>query len=246
VLLLLPPSETKRDGGANGSSLSLDALSFASLADPREVALAALTELMADVTVAARALGLGPTQGHELERNRVVRTSAVMPAIERYTGVLYDALEVATLDADARGFAQAHVAIHSALFGLVAANDPIPAYRMSHNTRLVGPSLSAIWKRPIERALTEHGGFIVDVRSGSYARLGPAPAGSTVVRVVTRGADGSKEALSHVNKKAKGEFTRAVLKAGIAHDSPRSLISWARGEGITLEAVHEGVVELVV
>jgi uncharacterized protein len=246
VLLLLPPSETKRDGGARGSSLSIDALSFGSLAEPREIALAALTDLMADTARAARALHLGPTQAHELERNHAVRSSAVMPAIERYTGVLYDALDVVTLDSDARQFAHDHVAIHSALFGLVAANDPIPAYRMSHNTRLAGPSLSAIWKRPVQRALSERGEFILDLRSGSYARLGPAPAGSTVVRVVTRTRGGSTEALSHFNKKAKGEFTRAVLTAGIVHDSAQSLISWARGEEITLEAVHEEVVELVV
>ena len=61
-----------------------------------------------------------------------------MPAIDRYTGVLFDALDAPSLDADAREFARETVVVHSALFGLVGALDEIPAYRLSHDSRLPG------------------------------------------------------------------------------------------------------------
>ena len=40
-----------------------------------------------------RALKLGPKQAAEVDRNRAIRRSPTMPALERYTGVLYDALD---------------------------------------------------------------------------------------------------------------------------------------------------------
>ena len=93
MLLLLPPSETKRDGGVEGSALDLEALEFASLTPQRRAALAALARLSRSVGESMRALALGQSLRFEVDRNRAVRTSPTMPAIDRYTGVLYDALD---------------------------------------------------------------------------------------------------------------------------------------------------------
>jgi uncharacterized protein len=246
MLLLLPPSETKRDGGKAGTALELTALSFPSLHETRERVLAAFERMMANPTTASTALALGPTQAHELERNISVRSSAVMPAIERYTGVLYDGLDAATLSASARRFASSHLAIHSALFGLVLADDRIPAYRLSHNTRLPGTTLSSSWKSPITTALAERDEFVLDLRSESYAALGPAPQGSVTIRVVTESPTGVRKALSHFNKKAKGEFTRAVVEAAIDHESVQSLLGWASANGIRLESGNAAHLDLVV
>ena len=51
---------------------------------------------------ARAALGLSEGQTDELERNRALRSAPTRPAIEQYTGVLYDALDAGTLDAAAR------------------------------------------------------------------------------------------------------------------------------------------------
>ena len=121
--LLLPPSETKRDGGAGGSSLELARLAHAeALMESRSAVLEALAALVAgDDQSAARALKVGAKLASaELARDRAVRSSPTMAAIERYTGVLYDALDAGTLSPAARSRADAHVIVHSALFGLVA------------------------------------------------------------------------------------------------------------------------------
>lgn len=245
MLLLLPPSETKRDGGADGSRLDLAELGFPSLAPQRRAALAALARLSRSVGESMSSLGLGPTQRSEVDRNRTVRTSPVMPAVDRYTGVLYDGLDAPTLSTPEREFAARHVAIHSALFGLIRTEDPIPAYRLSHDSRLPGVSLRGHWRGPITAEIAARTDLVLDLRSESYAALGPAPVGAWYVRVVTEAASGRRVALSHFNKKAKGEFVRAVIEGGVDHDTVDSLLEWATGRGIRLEAGAPGELDLV-
>lgn len=246
MLILLPPSETKRDGG-DGPPLDLAALSFPALTAARKQTLAAVKAMSRNLAAAAGMLRLGPASSVEAARNRVIATSGTMPAIDRYDGVLFDEMDAATLPADARRFAGEHLAIGSALFGVTGALDPIPAYRLSHDSRLPGTaSLGRIWKGPLTAALAGRDGLVLDLRSEGYAALGPAPAGSLYVRVVSADGDGRKRALNHFNKKGKGAFTRRLLLAGIDHPDVASLLVWAAGEGVRLEPGAVGELDLVV
>lgn len=250
MLLVLPPSETKRDGGAEGSALDLGALGYPELTAARRTVVSALKTLSRSVGASNAALGLGPTQRFEIDRNRVVTSAPVLSAMDRYTGVLYDGLAVQSLTPAERSFAAEHVAIQSALFGLLRAGDPIPAYRLSHDSRLPGLPLRRHWSgavaRVLETLLAERPGVVLDLRSEAYAALGPRPAGAMYLRVVTEDSRGRRVALSHFNKKSKGEFTRAVIAAGIDHGSVDSLIAWASEQGIRLEPGATGELDLVV
>ena len=241
MLLLLPPSETKRDGGTL-PPLDLDGLAFAGLREPRSVVVAATRELAHDADAMMRALKLGPRQSAEVDRNRRLLDSPTMAAIDRYTGVLFDALDASSLDGAAREFARAHLAVHSALLGLVGGLDAIPAYRLSHDSRLPGLRLKSVWRNPLSSVLARHDGLVVDLRSEGYADLGPAPlrADSVYVRVVSIGEDGRRRALNHFNKRAKGMFTRALLTDRPELRSRRDLIDWARGAGFVLDSPAGG------
>jgi len=245
VLLVLPPSETKRDGG-DATPLDLTALGFPALAAERRQIVAALKALSRSVADSTAALRLGSTQRSEIDRNRAVASSPTMPALDRYTGVLYDGLEVTTLSTKERAFAHDHVVIHSALFGLVRAGDPIPAYRLSHDARLPGISLRRHWSASVTRQLAEYDGLVLDLRSEAYAKLGPAPPGAWYVRVLSEDARGRRLALSHFNKKSKGEFARAIVEEGADHATVESLIAWATASGIRLERGAVGELDLVV
>ena len=248
MLVLLPPSETKRDGGIPDTALDLGALSFPELGRQRREALAGVRRVSRSVAVATHALGLGPTQKFEIERNRTLGSSPVMPAIDRYTGVLYDGLGADALEVAARAFVERSVVIHSALFGLVRAADPIPAYRFSHDSRVPGMPLGRLWREPISRVLAGQDGLILDLRSEIYADLGPAPerSSSAFLRVVTRDSGGTKRALNHFNKKGKGEFVRALATGGRHIASIDDLISWSHSVGLTLERGAPGELDLVV
>ena len=247
MLILLPPSETKREGGPEGSRLQFASLGFPALTAGRRAALTALHELSADPAAAAGALKLGPTQAGEAARNRRLRRAPVLPSIDRYDGVLYESLDASTLDDGARAFAHEHLAIASALFGLTRALDPIPAYRLSADSRLPALRLKAHWSAPVAAEVAARPGLILDLRSEAYAALGPAPErrDAVFVRVVTE-EGGRRRALNHFNKAGKGALTRRLLLAGLDHPDVDSLLAWASAEGVRLEPGAPGELDLVV
>ena len=208
--------------------------------------LAAVRSLCSNRVEAAAALGLSKAQYFEIDRNRHVRKSAVLPAIDRYTGVLFDAVDAGSLPEPARSFVGNHVVIHSALFGLLGALDPIPAYRLSQDSRLPSFALKKVWREPISAELRGLTGLVLDLRSESYVALGPASESAVFLRVVTLGPDGTRRALNHFNKKAKGEFVRALALAQIDHADLDSLVAWAKGQGIQLEHGAVGELQLIV
>lgn len=236
MLILLPPSETKRAGGT-GRSLSLDTLRFPELTDARRVLTTEVVELAADRDATIVALKLGPKQHAEVDVNRQLWESPTMPALDRYTGVLYDALDAGSLDAASRDLASRHVVVHAALFGPVGGLDPIPAYRLSHDSRVPGRPMKRHWNAVVAEALAREDGLLLDLRSEAYVALGPAPArpNSAYLRVLTDGPNGSRRALNHFNKKAKGEFTRAILQSGRVFADLDELLVWAPTAGIRLE-----------
>ncbi|WP_295786091.1 YaaA family protein [uncultured Microbacterium sp.] len=249
MLVLLPPSETKRPGG-EGAPLDLGALALPALRSPREAVVDALVALSADEDEAARVLKLSAKRRHEVADNAALRTAATMPAVDRYTGVLFDALDAGTLDAAARSWLGEHVGIHSAPFGPVAALDPIPAYRLAAGTSLPGvPALRRVWAAAVTEALrAEAPAFVLDLRSEAYVALGPVPADvpTAYVRVVTAGESGAVRALNHFNKHAKGELVRALAQSRPDIEGLDDLVAWAGASGWTMRPGAPGEVNLVV
>jgi uncharacterized protein len=241
VLVLLPPSETKRAGG-HGGPLDLGALSFPELTDVRATLVGTLTALAADPPAARAALGLSPAQDGEIARNAALTSSPALPAIERYTGVLYDALAVGTLTRAQRRRADARLAVGSALFGLVGAADRIPAYRLSAGSALPGlPTLRGIWRPALEPVLKGIDDLVVDLRSGAYAALAPVP-GAVTVRVETERPDGSRAVVSHDSKAHKGRLARILATTTAEPSDVARVRTLLRRAGERVE--HDGGDEL--
>ena len=237
--VLLPPSETKRVGGVGRFHDS--ALAHASaLGSARERVKLALRELSADEPAAITALKLGAKSRSDLVHNRVLETSGTMPSIERYTGVLYDALGVMELGGDARQWIAAHVLVQSSLFGLIGADDPIPAYRLSASSRLKvdGANFQTLWRDAHESIDWRGLGWILDLRSKDYAALAPLPEGiGTALQVTQRSADGTVKALNHFNKAAKGDLVRRLARSQARLENANQLADWATANGLE---VHLG------
>lgn len=237
MLILLPPSEGKRAGGEPEARLALSELRFDRLTPQRADTLRAVSALAADVTESLRALRLRPERAAEAAKNLVVQSSPVMPAALRLTGVLYDALDTASLPDLARDFLGRCVVIHTALLGPVGAMDRIPDYRLSADSRIPGLVLKRVWSAPVADELARVPGLIIDARSKAYAALGPAPrrADSVALHVVSEGPGGVRRALNHFNKTAKGEFVRALALGGEPEFDLDGLLAWGRREGFRLE-----------
>jgi len=245
VLVLLPPSETKADGG-RGAPLDHAALSFPELNPTRTKIADALVELAGDVQASITVLGITERQAGEVTRNAQLWTSPTMPALRRYTGVLYDALDVKSFTK--AGLAKAHrrLAVTSSLFGVVSATDPIPAYRLSGGNSL--PALGTIrgmWKPALEPVLQNIDDLVVDLRSGTYSAFANLRPDAVTVRVVTENAKGERVTVSHFNKAYKGRLAHVLAVTRAEPSTVDQLAKVIRKAGFVVERTGDHALDLI-
>jgi uncharacterized protein len=239
VLILLPPSEGK-SAPRRGKPLDFATLDFPDLTPARERVLDALIELCeGDPEVAAKTLGIGGTQLDLVTLNRGLRSNPTARADQVYSGVLYDALDVATLSTAARRRATARLAVTSSLFGMVRPSDRIPAYRLSGDATLpgLGP-VAGVWREHLGAVatVTIGRGLLVDLRSGMYGAFWrPAPDLKVATVRVLHEHQGQRKVVSHFNKATKGRIVRALLESGADPRTPARLAEALRDLGWTVE-----------
>lgn len=215
MLFLIPPSEGKT-AATKGPKLNLKKLPFPNLTGQRETLIDALSQLCVNQPKkATEILELGPTQLDLLDLNSTLKTSRCAPAIDIYTGVLFDHFGYSTLNARGKQRANDSILIASALFGFVRPDSLIPAYRLSGSTVLpsIGP-LSKFWKPELGEVLEECGSeLVIDMRSGTYAKLTPIPHRDSYIelKVMTR-VKGVLKSVTHFNKATKGDILRASFQ----------------------------------
>jgi hypothetical protein len=266
VRLLLPPSEAKRTGGQPSSSLGLGSGSGSGLglglgfesspiaAHRREIA-AALVDFCRDQpTAAAVALALpARSRAEDLLANQVVLDAPVRPALDRYAGTVYEGLDVASLTATGRRRALASVLIFSGLFGVLTADEAIPAYRLPVAAALpdVG-NLTAYWRSALRTRLPELIGdeLVVDMRSSDYSAMW-RPTGSlrdqvVVVRVLSEQPGGRLAVISYPSKHGKGRLARALLSSRAATTSMTHIAQrWTDAGGRDAITRSSGQLDLV-
>lgn len=245
MLVLLPPSETKAIGG-DGPPLDLGALSFPALNAIRDSLVDEIVLLADDLPASLAALGISERQHDEVRRNAELWRSPTLPALARYTGVLYDALDFAGLHDAARRRAQDRLAVASALFGLVRGGDQIPAYRLSAGSKPPKtPSLREAWRPVLEPLLADSAELLVDLRSGAYAALAKAPH-AVIVRVLTENRRGERTVVSHHNKSVKGSLARALAETPREPSTVDDVVEVAGAAGLRVERPGPRSLDLIV
>lgn len=230
MLILLPPSETKRSGGV-GISIDKSAIIWAALDPARDRLIAEISKICSDPAVAKRVFKLGPKSLGDLEANKQLMSAPTMAAIERYAGVVYDAIDYPSLSEVAKQRVQERLFIQSALFGLLPATEQIPYYRFSASTKLPGLNLRELWidaHKAVWPRLTRP---ILDMRSKAYAEINPIPQNLESYSVDV--FDQSGRALNHFNKKAKGLFVKSALENNL--ETIEQLPEIAKAVGLTAE-----------
>lgn len=240
MFILLPPSEAKQSGGSGlaWSKSRTDPARLlgagSELADVRDAVLSEVSALCArDPVAAAAALKLpAGTVDDTCKHNANVFDCPTMPALDRYTGVVYQGLDVATLSRAARRIADASVLIFSGGVGVTRGGDLVPWYRVPASARLpVAGPVAALWRPPLAillpNVLGDH--LAIDLRSSDYAALWRPPAtGGRVLtlRVLQQRKVGRKkveQVVSYHSKINKGRIARALIAAAALRRPAKSL-----------------------
>ncbi|UDY35668.1 YaaA family protein [Dermatobacter hominis] len=236
-LILIPPSEGKAPGGGGPpwtpGTMAVD------LDHRRERVMAALRSAMRrNAAERGRLLGVkGEALAAATEANRSIATSPTMPAAERFTGVLYDALSLSTLAADARARADGSLLVLSGVFGLVAPSDPIPDHKLKMSVSIgrLG-KLSTWWRDAVSAELAERaaGRTVWNLLPNEHAAaVALAGVAQTTVTFLEPGRDGQLVAVAHWNKLLKGSLVRHLLEQ--PGTAPDDLADWDHPEGFRLD-----------
>lgn len=145
-VILLPPSEGKDSGGTASKPWSCESGVFGD----------ALGQYRCDVAAQLRALKGGDqkllgVKGVHLEhaqyQNRQLVGSPSLPAWQRYTGVVWDHLNLGSMPTPQRTAATKRIFIPSGMAGVVRATDALPDYRLKMGARLAPFGLMSTWWR---------------------------------------------------------------------------------------------------
>lgn len=233
MLVLLPPSEAKSPGGSGPPAGARPSLSTPRLAGARATLVQALRRgVQARPAELVAGLKLPPGRADAaLAANAEVASAPTMPALDRYAGVVFAALDTASLRPAARERALASVLVLSGLWGVVRGGDLVPDYRVPAGGYLPGVgALTPFWRACLAGVLPEVVADepVLDLRSTDYRALW-RPAGAlrdqvVAVRVLAERPDGQVSPVSHHAKSVKGRVVRHLVSGRRRHHDPMAAL----------------------
>ncbi|MBI1386818.1 MAG: peroxide stress protein YaaA [bacterium] len=195
--ILIPPSEGKRPGGA-GEPI-----------DPTPEARVMIERLSEFGGDWGKLLGVkGKALDEAIQANHAILHSPSLPAIERYSGVVYDGIDYPGMAPAARRVFNTRVRIVSAVFGLLKPADPIPDYKLS----IAKLDAAHYWREIIADRL--RGVFVIDLLPLTHLKAAPYDGGIRVdfIRII----NGKRTPAGHQGKFIKGRFIRWLCENKIA------------------------------
>lgn len=236
-LILIPPSEGKSSGG-EGLPWSETDHFFKDLQRPRHEVIKALKTSMKEPELnRSKLLGVkGKKVGEATKANLIVDKSVTMPAIERYTGVLYDALSYSSLPASLQKKIDDQVVIFSGLWGALKPKDLIPDYKLKMGAKLPHLGvLSRFWKPYLTSELRlSNTKCVWDLLPGEHSAGWDPLIAEKRIRVkflddVMKNGKQQLVSVSHWNKLLKGALVQYVIENQLL--DPSGLTNFSHPEG---------------
>ena len=133
-----------------------------------------------------------------------------------YAGVLYQALDWASLSPAAKKRGETALAIISAKYGVVRPSQRIESYKAKIDNKAM--------RQPVADQLDSiKTGLIVDCRSSTYRTVWHSPVDITVEVHVSTVVEGVRTVVTHMSKKSRGEIARWLLQSRSVPKTPEDL-----------------------
>ena len=210
ILFLLPPSE----GKTSGWSIGKEELTY-KFNKPKEIAINATEkDLKCTGNRFEEGLSLNKQLCSTLPLEKGVhegRGIQVMEAINRYTGVMFNAIDHAGMSDEAKKYFDDNFSVLSGMYGRVQAQDMIGNYKLPIETK----GLVQYWKEDITKNLNESGvDYIVNLLPLSYMKM--IDFKTLVPKLVNINfqveKDGKIVKMAHWVKKIKGQWVKNICE----------------------------------
>jgi len=208
MLILIPPSEGKTKIKSTGVKFNKTNFIFRNEVKVIVDLLENLSELGEDIS---SLYGTSIEKSELFHRqNQDVFNSRCAKAIERYTGVVYEHINWATLNPKAQQYMEKHVRIFSGLFGMITPETLIPNYKLKMNVL----SLQYHWN-PILTKTLEKEKMILDLLPQVHRKAYKPNKNVFKVDFVVKNK-GKKTSAGHYGKAVKGKFIRFLANNNIS------------------------------
>jgi cytoplasmic iron level regulating protein YaaA (DUF328/UPF0246 family) len=211
-LVLLPPSEGKAPGG--DGRWRPGGGTFRALAEARRQVIDAYASALVadDITKLVGATGTLAERARAAGLALAAGRATSLPAHRRFTGVVWEHLDPATLGPAERS----RIGVVSALCGLVTGEDPVPDHRLKLSVSVPGLGRLDRWWRPHVTATVKRWAgrrAVWDLLPAEHAAAVDLTAIKRVTRVRFLDAT-DQRVVGHDAKAVKGAFARQLLLHG--------------------------------
>ena len=209
--ILLAPAETKKDGGILPPYCQ-DNFYFKSIHNARDKVVQNYINFIQDKSLEELSKWFGIKNLNECKKySQSILTKPTMKAIQRYTGVAFDALAYNDLGLKEQNYCDKNIILFSNLFGVLKADDLIPNYKYKQGATLDKIDVIKHYKETIKESLDNYlGDEIVDLRASYYDKFYKPSAPTITYKFLKNG-----KVVSHWAKYYRGLIVKELAKADI-------------------------------
>jgi len=224
--ILLAPAETKKEGG-DEKPLSKKIFFYS------DEIIKAYEKQIKDSSIDELSSWFGIKKRSDVEKyKRSIKNLPTMKAIQRYTGVAFEALDYSSLDEKAKQYIDNNVMLYSNLFGILKASDLIPEYKFKQGAILEAINQEKYYKSELEKVLDKYlGDEVLDLSAGYYQKYYKPKANVITFKFLKDG-----KVVSHWAKHYRGEMVRQLSLHNI--ESFSELVSF-KFDGLKLQEIQE-------
>ena len=211
--ILLAPAETKKDGG-DKSIYTKDNFNFKDIFKIRDEVVQNYDSFIQNSTIDELSKWFGLKNLKECDKySHSILELPTMKAIQRYTGIAFDALDYNSLSSTHQQYCDENIILFSNLFGALKADDLIPNYKYKQGSILPDIDVINHYKNNIKDTLDEYlGDEVVDLRAGFYDKFYKPTAPTITFKFLKDG-----KVVSHWAKHYRGLVVRELAKNNISN-----------------------------